>query len=115
MLFEERTLDSGQFEYTTKDVFGSIVLRSDEQLSKDKLDQLASFILSTSSLEGTIDGITFKRTPAENVANEIDVYDIVPDLKEGTTIEQLITAMVSAMPKGTRKRFRDSLRQMGRL
>lgn len=119
MLFKEKSVDGG-FEYTCADVFGKLSITSDKKLGKQVLDALVSVLPKTHDDSGVVDTEEYGpirwtfRSPTP-VSSERDIFDLVPDLKEGTTVEQLITAIVASMSDEQRDRFRRALQDAGRL
>ncbi|MFA6158883.1 MAG: hypothetical protein WC763_04675 [Candidatus Paceibacterota bacterium] len=62
MVFAEKKIKGGGFEYELEDVFGKMLFKSERQLPPADLDALVMFILKTNKREGEVEGVRFEFT-----------------------------------------------------
>jgi hypothetical protein len=56
MVFQEKELETGGYEYKVQDVFGEMIFTSDIKLSGDKLDGMVSLLLRQGHNAETVQG-----------------------------------------------------------
>lgn len=112
MIFREKE-SGGSYIYTGEDVRGKAVITSPVALTGKQLDQSFSAIVNTGAAEGKIgDHVTYTFTRPNPKADQIDIFSVVPDLKEGTMVEQLITALAKSLDEEGLANFRKALQEM---
>jgi len=116
MIYKEEQLATGAYQYTGEDVRGKAVITSATKMEGSQLDQAFTAIVNSGLKAGNIgEFVTFVFTPPSDHIHTLDIFNIIPDLKDGTTVEQLIAAIAQSMSPDQLAAFRESLTAMGRI